>query len=67
MNAHRNPLRRRNAVRSIYRGTGGRTPCYGRVRASDLPTIAAALGITVTALLDTAKRLQSVEAARRRR
>lgn len=61
MTAHRNPLRRPNMVRPLYRGTGGRTYRYSKIRPSDLPTIAAALGIDVRALIDTAKRFESRE------
>ena len=49
---------RANAVRPIYPGTGGRKPVSSLIRASDLPPIAQALGIDVTALKQTAKTIE---------
>ena len=54
------PIRRKSLIRPIYRGHRGKhhpTPVK-RLRASDLPLIAAAFGITVTDLIDTARRTQ---------
>ena len=51
------PIRRTSLIRPIYRGHRGKHhPTPARLRTADLPAIAAAFGISVTDLIDTARR-----------
>ena len=52
-----NPIRRPTLVRPVYRGHKGKRLERNRISTSDLPAIAAALGISVEALCATARRV----------